>query len=292
MYGLSAVWQFSANVDESRRSFATSIYNPGSLLGLALTYLALLPSNDWRYSLLLSSVVGFIYAALSYPPAKGVFTFSIVNSNPGSTSVNVRSTVSDRSFLMTMFSAHFFSLIQWSLAFSWLSSYLFLELSASITLVAASIGAIALAGSVTQVIAGIVADRIGGARGAVILLASGFTASAAALTLVAFTGSSEVKLILILLSMIAFSFAAPGIWSLVSFLVPVEEQPRFAPAFTTAVPLASVFTSILGGFIAKLLSTFTPNFVIAGLSSAASAFLFWYSYSNYGRADRTPRREP
>jgi len=276
----------SANVGESRRAFATSIYNPGSILGLALTYLALLPSNDWRYSLLLSSVAGFIYTALSYPYAKRVFTFSIDNSKPGSTSINMRSTISNRSFLMTMFFAHFLSLIQWSLAFSWLSSYLFLELSTSITLVAASIGAIALVGSVTQVIAGIVADRIGGARGAAILLVSGFTASAVALTLVAFTGSSEIKLTLILLSMITFSFAAPGIWTLVSFLVPVEEQPRFSPVFTTAAPLASIFTSILGGFIAKLLNTFTPNFVIAGLSSAASAFLFWYSYSSYGHADR------
>jgi len=282
----------SANVDESRRAFATSIYNPGSLLGLALTYLALLPSNDWRYSLLLSSVAGFIYTALSYPPAKRVFTFSIAKSNPGSTtSVNVvRSTVSSRSFLATMFFAHFTALIQWSLAFSWLSSYLFLELSTSITLVAASIGAIALAGSVTQVVAGIVADRIGGARGAAILLASGFTASATALTLMAFTESSEIKLALILSSMIAFSFAAPGIWSLVSFLVPVEEQPRFSPVFTAAVPLASIFTAILGGFIAKLLNTFTPNFIVAGLSSAVSAFLFWYSYSNYGRTETSGRK--
>jgi len=62
----------SVGVDESRRGSATSIYDSGSLIGLALTYLALLPFNDWRQPLLLSSVAGFVYAALSYPIARTV----------------------------------------------------------------------------------------------------------------------------------------------------------------------------------------------------------------------------
>jgi len=82
-------------------------------------------------------------------------------------------------------------------------SYLLSELGASISVVAVSITLIALAGSAAEIVSGVMADRIGGASGAVKLLVLGFTASAGALMSVAFARSAEVRLILILLPMTA-----------------------------------------------------------------------------------------
>jgi len=134
-------------------------------------------------------------------------------------------------------------MIQWSLALSWLSSYLLSELGAPITVVATSITSIVLAGSAAEIVSGVMADRIGGANGAVKLLVLSFTASAGALISVVFAWSAKVRLMLVLLSMIAFRVAAPGIWSLVSFLVPVEVQSRFTPVCSAAPPLAFIFAS-------------------------------------------------
>jgi predicted MFS family arabinose efflux permease len=283
-FSMPLIWPVCAKlvstyIPRERYGYATALYDIGSMIGLALTYvIASFVGSDWRLAMVLSSALGFLYTPAILAvlrsckvggelPRGGV----VGGARGGDAKAFWRSYAKLGALL---FLAFFFALYTWGFIVFWLSTFLVYELRLSYSYIALYMLASAAIASALEVVSGMYSDRVGGVDGKVRILILGLTPSALLLGVASAPISSVARLVVASLSIAFYRIAAPSFWSIVNELIPPEHVGRFSAVYTLAGPVSGIASSIVSGFVISLTGSATYAVLLAAISSLLSASLY------------------
>ena len=292
-FSMPFVWPICAKITSmysasSGYGYSTALYDIGSIIGLALTYLIMALNGSWRSSMAIASVLGFIYIPIVLAIRRRFIREK-----------DVKRSIQERSYRhvspsteklggkvikvgLVLFLAFFSALYTWGFIVNWLSTFLVNELKFDYSYIALYMVFIAIVASILEIRAGIYSDRVGGLRGKIIILYIGLIPSAALLLISALTNMPLTRILSITLSVVIYRVATPSFWSIVNEVIPVEFIGRFGTIYTLAGPLSGIVSSILNGYIVALTNSVKYGVVI----SSALLFLSILLYSMVNRLYR------
>ncbi len=262
------------HIPRYRQGLYTSIYDSGSLVGLTINFLiASLLENYWRICLIAISLI---------PIAFGIICIVINMVSPIKIAPGYRNSSSIDNgkiyrYLLVLFPAFFFSLFQWNLILSWLSTYLINELSYSLRDIAIYMVLMSFIGVSIEIFSGYLSDRFGDVRGAIMTIDIGFISTATVFFIIPTVSSRYTKFILVSLTLALFRIAAPGLWSLIGFVIPSDSLAKFSSIYTLGGPLSGIFTTLVSGYIAHVYGSFNYSFILTGITTLLSSMLYTYS---------------
>jgi len=264
----------SIYIPRERYGYATAFYDIGSMIGLALTYvIASFVGSDWRFAMVLSSALGFLYAPaiLAMPrPFKAGYNLSR-GAVTGDAKAFWRSYAKLGALL---FLAFFLALYTWGFIVFWLSTFLVYELRLSYSYIALYMLASAAIASALEVVSGIYSDRVGGVDGKIRILIVGLAPSAILLGVASAPIGSVARLVVVSLSIAFYKIASPSFWSIVNELIPPEHVGRFSAVYTLAGPVSGMASSVISGFVIAVTGSATYAVLLAAISSLLSASLY------------------
>ena len=287
-FSMPFIWPICAKIVSmqyvgNRYGYSTALYNIGSMIGLALTYviIALIGSN-WRISMITASILGFIYTIVMFSTWRTFIKGKEVD-------VKVRSKDIDKSYSLTnntklrkdfvkleilLFFSFFFALYTWGFIINWLSTFLIYELKYDYSYVAIYMVFIAIVASFLEINAGIYSDKIGGLEGKVKILYMGLIPSAILLLSTTIFSNTLAKMISITLSIIMYRVATPSFWSIVNEVIPIGYIGRFGVVYTLAGPFAGIASSIINGYIVTLTNSIKYGIVLSATLLILSTLLY------------------
>ncbi|MEM4003565.1 MAG: MFS transporter [Ignisphaera sp.] len=283
-FSMPFTWPICAKIvsvysSSSRYGYTTALYDIGSIIGLAFTYIVMaLIGSSWRNSMVTVSIIGFIYIFIIVTVwNRCAMGTTGVGSSGGSQaregySSRTGSLDGSRGRLirigLLLFLAFFCALYTWSFIVNWLSTFLVKELGYSYSYIATYMVFIAIVSSILEVAAGYYSDSIGGLRGKIAILYTGLISSAILLLSSALFNIPSTRTAFLSLSVVMYRIATPSFWSIVNEVIPIGYVGRFGTIYTLAGPLSGIVSSIVNGYIVA-----TTNSIKYG-AVLSSAFLF------------------
>jgi ACS family D-galactonate transporter-like MFS transporter len=268
----------------NRYGYSTALYNIGSMIGLASTYIIMaLIGSSWRISMIIASILGFIYAIVMFSIWRTFIRGKEVNVKVRSKDVGKSNGLSNnisklkRDFVklgIMLFAAFFFALYTWGFIVNWLSTFLIYELKYDYSYVAIYMVFIAIVASFLEINAGIYSDKVGGLEGKVRILYMGLIPSAILLLSTVISSNSLAKMISITLSIIMYRIATPSFWSIVNEVIPISYVGRFGAIYTLAGPFSGIASSVINGYIVALANSIKYGIVLSAILLFLSTLLY------------------
>jgi ACS family D-galactonate transporter-like MFS transporter len=284
-FSMPFIWPICAKivsmyVTSRRYGYSTAIYNIGSVIGLALTYIIIaLVDNNWRTSMIISGVIGLTYIPIMFSMwrfiTKGMKTYVILKDENSYRFNNLFELNKNFTLLgILLFFAFFFALYTWGFIVNWLSTFLIYELKFNYSYVALYMILIAIVASFLEITAGKYSDSIGGLEGKIRILYIGLIPSAILLLLSTMLSDTLARMISITFSIAIYRIATPSFWSIVNEVIPVKYMGEFSAIYTLAGPLAGITSSILNGYIVALTNSIKYGVVLASTSAFISTMIY------------------
>ena len=287
-FSMPFIWPVCAKIVSmhyvsNRYGYSTALYNIGSIIGLALTYIIIaLIGGNWRISMITASILGFIYTIVMFSAWRTFISGKEVDVKVKSRDVDkshglTNNTKLRRDFVkigILLFSAFFFALYTWSFIINWLSTFLIYELRYDYSYVAIYMAFIAIVASFLEINAGIYSDKIGGLEGKVRILYMGLIPSAILLLSTTVSSNSLAKMISITLSIIMYRIATPSFWSIVNEAIPMGYIGRFGAIYTLAGPFSGIASSIINGYIVALTNSIKYGIILSAILLILSILLY------------------
>lgn len=294
-FSMPFVWPICAKIisiySSSRRyGYLTAVYNIGSMIGLALTYVivAVIGSN-WRNSMILASIIGFIYIPIIVTTWRPPTNIIIRSSDNIGKSFRTQTLDGDRGRIIKLgillFLAFLFALYTWGFIVNWFSTFLVKELGYSYNYIAIYITLIAIVSSILEVAAGYYSDSIGGLKGKITILYIGLIPSTILLLSSAVFNPPTIRMASILLSIIMYRIATPSFWSIVNEVIPMGIIGRFSAIYTLAGPFAGILSSILNGYIVAATNSIKYGIFLSSTLLLISILLYFIVNKLYRRYD-------
>ncbi|MCS7111456.1 MAG: MFS transporter [Ignisphaera sp.] len=293
-FSMPFVWPICAKItsmysSSDRYGYSTALYDIGSIVGLALTYIVVaVIGSSWRSAMILASILGFAYipimaTAWKYRATARAIADRSAGRNPiyeGRSMYRVRRRLIKLGLLL--FLAFFSALYTWGFIVNWLSTLLVNELGYSYSYIALYMVFIAAVSSILEIIAGLYSDRIGGLWGKIAILYMGLTPAAVLLLSSTFFSSPTSRMVSISLSIITYRIATPSFWSIVNEVIPTSIVGRFGTIYTLAGPISGIVSSVVNGYIVAA----TNSVKYGVLLSSVLLFLSILLYSTINRLYR------
>ena len=288
-FSMPFIWPICAKIVSThyvsnRYGYSTALYNIGSMIGSALTYIIMaLIGSSWRISMIIASILGFIYAIVMFSIWRTFIRGKEVNVKVRSKDVGKSNGLSNnisklkRDFVklgIMLFAAFFFALYTWGFIVNWLSTFLIYELKYDYSYVAIYMVFIAIVASFLEINAGIYSDKVGGLEGKVRILYMGLIPSAILLLSTVISSNSLAKMISITLSIIMYRIATPSFWSIVNEVIPISYVGRFGAIYTLAGPFSGIASSVINGYIVALANSIKYGIVLSAILLFLSTLLY------------------
>lgn len=288
-FSMPFVWPICAKITSIYLSsdsygYSTALYDIGSMIGLALTYIVIaLIGNNWRLSMFLAGIICLAYIPIMYILLRRYNAAIDDDGNKDMHSYSSRTQNLYRRGLIRLgvllFLAFFSALYTWGFVVNWLSTFLVKELGYSYNHIAIYMMIMAMISSILEVISGYYSDKVGGLKGKMVIMYIGLIPTAILLTSSVFLRSSLAKITMVSLSIATYRIAAPSFWSIVNEIVPVTMIGRFSSLYTLAGPLAGIASSIVNGYIITLTGSLRYGVLLSSTLLLLSTLL--YSTSSY-----------
>ncbi|MEM0026914.1 MAG: MFS transporter [Ignisphaera sp.] len=261
-----------------RYGYTTSLYDIGSIIGLALTYILMFFACNWRKATIIASTIGFAYTLIIYIvlrnfTKKYVSIGKISKKNFGNSQNRFRN-ANIVKMLLTLFLAFFFAMYAWGFIVDWLSTYLLNDLRFSYADLVLYMLLVAILGSVVEVMAGLYSDKTGGLKGKIVVIYIGLAASAITLLLSALLRNPIIRIISVTFSLIAYRIASPSFWAIINEIIPPNFIGRYGSIYNLASRIATIASSIINGYIIKLTNSARYTAVLSA-SSLIFSIIFY-----------------
>lgn len=278
------VWPICAKITSMHLArlgygYATSLYDIGSIIGLALTYILMFFAHDWRNAMVIAGAIGFIYTPIVFIALRG-----FVRGYTGKGGVGGKSFVGsqgsfgnrgvDGRILAILFLAFFFAMYTWTFMINWLSTYVLNDLKFGYADLVLHMLLIAVLGSIAEVLAGLYSDRIGGLRGKVSIIYIGLTTTATALLASALLRIPIIRIISITFSLIAYRIATPAFWAILNDVIPTDFIGKFGSIYNLAPSVATIASSVVSGYIIALTSSARYSVLLSAFSLVLSMMFY------------------
>ena len=260
----------SLHVPQSMVGVATALYDAGSIVGLAASYvIAGLAGASWRGVLAYASAIGVAYAAVYAAATRELWSYRPAEAAEGSAGVRGlgRSSLRTVALLLTGF---FLTLQTWGLLISWTSTFFVEELGVGYGELVLYMALVAVLGAGAEVFAGLVSDRIGGLRGRKLVIALGQGVATAALLGLYEGGDPSASLLLTLVAFVSYKFATVTFWAVINDVVPPEIVGRVSGLYSMSAQLALFASPVLNGFLIEATGSLKIGFLYSAITLAAS----------------------
>ncbi|MCS7146223.1 MAG: MFS transporter [Nitrososphaerota archaeon] len=257
------VWPISSKLvalytSSQRYGYSTAVYNAGSLIGLAMSYVLMALSNyDWRLASLIAGLSSLFYIPILLAVWKFTIQYSPEIRVRASWKVQTGETDDQQALFkaymrmaILLALAHFCAIYTWHLLLTWLSTFLVGELSFSYTDIAVYFSSITLISCVLEIFAGVYSDRVKRQRGRLLILFLGLLPSGLLLYLsVEYIASPTTALLFISLATLAWRISSPSFWSIINDIIPANYLGRVSYIYVSGAPLSGIASSIITGNI-------------------------------------------
>ncbi|MDW8073018.1 MAG: MFS transporter [Nitrososphaerota archaeon] len=283
------VWPISsrlvaAYVSSQRYGYSTAIFNTGSMIGFAASYIVMaLAYNDWRFAMVMAGVVTLAYIPIIIIAWRAFLGSGLdIGRNIERQTVSVeagrqevpRGVVDRIGILLSL--AHFCALYMWGILITWLSTFLVYELRLSYSEIAQFLSLVTVVSSILEVSAGIYSDRMGGLKGRALILFLGLTPSGILLLLaVEFAASSPTALVLVSLAALAWRVSTPSFWSIINDVIPPKYLGRISYMYVSAAPLSGIASSTITSAIITFTNSVRLGMLISAAITSASPIIYF-----------------
>ncbi|RLG87094.1 MAG: hypothetical protein DRO39_01425 [Thermoprotei archaeon] len=259
----------SLYVPQSMVGVATALYDAGSIVGLAASYVIVgFAEASWRRSLVYTSAMGIAYAVLYAVAIRRLWGYH--QADVHEERVGTRTLRSSLGTVALLLAGFFLTLQTWGLLISWTSTFFVKELGLKYQDLVLYMVLVAILGTCAEVIAGLISDRMGGLRGRKFVIAVGQGVTTAALLGLYAVPERSASLLLTLAAFVSYKFATVTFWAVINDVVPPAIVGRVSGLYSMSAQLALFTSPVLNGFLIEVAGSLRIGFLYSAITLTIS----------------------
>ncbi len=278
----------SLYVSVERTGVASGIYDAGSLVGLSASFVVAGVISDWRTGLAFTSITGILYSILYYILTKyTIVSYSSAKLDALEYKYNERSYSRELKLSISnviLPSIGFFLTLQtWGLLISWISLFFVNEMKLEYSSLITYMVLLAFAGTIAEVFAGLLSDRIGGFTGRKIVISIGQSIAVAGLfTAYTYYGSREA-LYSIIVVFVAYRFASMTFWAILNDTIPRYAVGKIGGLYSAIAGISLTVAPIINGYLIEVTHSLRIGFLYTALTLLLSTLAYLFLKQHYRR---------